>query len=1031
MRGLTSLVGLAVATSFLSVAVAQPPPPTTPPATPPATPVATPPAATVTVTQTVAGPAPTCPATTCFNCNNQGCKNFGTCQNNVCSCPAGFGAEDCGQPTCGSPNQQAANRQARPVGGTCQCDDGFIGVNCNVCTRNDVCKGGSGTALGESLVCNQDPVTWKVGHSYCDVKEPLLTQVFPKESTLTVDKDMTTGDAYGALWYTGLEQFICRARKCQQDRQADEVKYSCSDLSCACTPGAALCGGTPGSPDLSPIINSASGLLKFSCGRGGNITSSDCIIKFDFLGALFPNGFKLENCRHGECALPSDDPGESLLAGGQTLGTGGIITVAAALGLVAAIIAAFALACVRRAAARSRTAPKGRRGAQLQVQNLSYAIGGKKILQNISGKMEPGRALAVMGPSGAGKSTFLDIVAGKAKSGDLDGTLLVNGEALSISQYRRLVGYVDQEDLLMDTLTVRETLMFSANMRLPESTSTSDKKDIVNEVIASLGLSHIADSRIGGSLKRGISGGEKRRVSIGVALVTSPAILFLDEPTSGLDSYNAHSAIKTITDLAHRLGKTVIFTIHQPRSDVFAMFDDTLVLQNGQIMYFGPADEMEDYFARIGKPCPPQYSVADWALDLANGASGPTVTQVQTVAVSQRHGAHEEWEMPEMQTTTKGGQSARSPHPYEAAIIDIPVGQHGDDTKSKSRKVKSRSVSVAQKAGSARDRAASDASNEDGSKQSRNSLLRRPRSLNSLSSFTLPAGSERDMAADDKAYRISFLTKLQTLLGRGWRNFWRRPGLWGTHLGIAIALGAFVGGLYWHSDNSLGGIQNRFGSIFFIMSLLGFSGLSAIGSLHQERAIFIRERANGVYGVIPFLVSRFVFDIIPLRVVPAVVMGSIAFWMVGLTSVGAHFATFIGVMTLFAVNAGCLCLLIACAVRDVGTANLVASIVLLFQMLFAGFLLNQDQIPSALRWIQYLSVFRYAYEALVVNDLSGLTIQDNVSGVGLSVPASVVLLKFGFNADKFTFDIAMEAAIFVILSVLIALIVFWRLRETR
>lgn len=135
---------------------------------------------------------------------------------------------------------------------------------------------------------------------------------------------------------------------------------------------------------------------------------------------------------------------------------------------------------------------------------------------------------------GAGKSTFLDILAGKSKSGTLAGSVLVNGVKLNPSRFRLISGYVDQEDLLVANLTVRETLLFSANLRLPESVTSQEKENIVDSVLAELGLEHIADSRIGGGGVRGISGGEKRRVSIGMELVTSPGVLFLDEPTSGM-----------------------------------------------------------------------------------------------------------------------------------------------------------------------------------------------------------------------------------------------------------------------------------------------------------------------------------------------------------------------------------------------------------------------------------------------------------------------------------------------------------------
>jgi ABC-type multidrug transport system ATPase subunit len=125
----------------------------------------------------------------------------------------------------------------------------------------------------------------------------------------------------------------------------------------------------------------------------------------------------------------------------------------------------------------------------------------------------------------------LDIIAGKTKSGKIGGSVLLDGQIASKDFLRQNVAYVDQDDLLLPTLTVRETVLFSAKLRLPESVSFDEKKAKVDEVLHMLGLAHVADTVVGGNGKRGISGGERRRVSIGVELVTSPSVLFLDEPT--------------------------------------------------------------------------------------------------------------------------------------------------------------------------------------------------------------------------------------------------------------------------------------------------------------------------------------------------------------------------------------------------------------------------------------------------------------------------------------------------------------------
>jgi ABC-type multidrug transport system ATPase subunit len=171
--------------------------------------------------------------------------------------------------------------------------------------------------------------------------------------------------------------------------------------------------------------------------------------------------------------------------------------------------------------------------ATLRFSGLSYNVDNLRILSSISGTVRPGQIMAIMGASGAGKSTLLDILARRNKKGTVEGEVLVNGRKISDEQYKRVVGFVDQEDTLMGTLTVYETVLNSALLRLPRDMSYEAKKMRTLETMHELGILGIRDSRIGDSGNRTISGGEKRRVSIACELVTSPSILFLDEPTSG------------------------------------------------------------------------------------------------------------------------------------------------------------------------------------------------------------------------------------------------------------------------------------------------------------------------------------------------------------------------------------------------------------------------------------------------------------------------------------------------------------------
>lgn len=152
----------------------------------------------------------------------------------------------------------------------------------------------------------------------------------------------------------------------------------------------------------------------------------------------------------------------------------------------------------------------------------------------------------------------------------------------------KLQAYVTQEDVLLGTLTVRETITYSAHLRLPTSMAKEDVSGIIEGTIIEMGLQDCADRLIGNWHLRGISGGEKKRLSIALEILTRPRLLFLDEPTSGLDSASAFFVVQTLRNVA-RDGRTVISSIHQPSSEVFALFDDLFLLSGGETVYFGEA----------------------------------------------------------------------------------------------------------------------------------------------------------------------------------------------------------------------------------------------------------------------------------------------------------------------------------------------------------------------------------------------------------------------------------------------------------
>ena len=240
----------------------------------------------------------------------------------------------------------------------------------------------------------------------------------------------------------------------------------------------------------------------------------------------------------------------------------------------------------------------------------------KELLKLVSGFVRAGEVVAIMGGSGAGKSSLLNTLAGRIENNTkLEGEILIDGQARNPSTWRLQCAYVEQDDILLPHLTVFETLMYSARLRLPRKLSLAEKTDRVNAVIRQLGLEGCRDTKIGDSLSRGISGGERKRVAIGVELVTNPHILFLDEPTSGLDAFNAFNCMQTLKTLAKAEEKIILLTIHQPRTDILDLFDKIILLSMGKCVWFGTTHDCIEHFAKQGFTMPARVNPSDFFLD--------------------------------------------------------------------------------------------------------------------------------------------------------------------------------------------------------------------------------------------------------------------------------------------------------------------------------------------------------------------------------------------------------------------------------
>ncbi|XP_045445642.1 protein scarlet-like [Melitaea cinxia] len=240
----------------------------------------------------------------------------------------------------------------------------------------------------------------------------------------------------------------------------------------------------------------------------------------------------------------------------------------------------------------------------------------KRLVNNVSGIAKPGTLVALMGPSGAGKTTLMSALAHRSPDETVvDGEIMMNG--LPVDEFmHKESGYMHQDELFVENLTVIEHLTIMARLRMDRRTSALARKRRVNQLLRQLSLYGARNTRLGGldGLKT-LSGGERKRLAFATELLTDPGLLFCDEPTTGLDSSSAQKLMSLLRASAVQ-GKTVICTIHQPSSELMALFDKLVLLAEGRVAFAGNASGALYFFESLGYHCPITYNPTDYFIKI-------------------------------------------------------------------------------------------------------------------------------------------------------------------------------------------------------------------------------------------------------------------------------------------------------------------------------------------------------------------------------------------------------------------------------
>ncbi|KAM0993367.1 hypothetical protein ACFX2A_009161 [Malus domestica] len=591
------------------------------------------------------------------------------------------------------------------------------------------------------------------------------------------------------------------------------------------------------------------------------------------------------------------------------------------------------------------------------VANLKNGAASRKLLNGISGYAEPDRMMALMGPSGSGKSTVLDALAGiyihtsplsismtepedivlsLPANVKMSGDVVLNGNKRS--RYCTDISYVTQEDFFLGSLTVRETLTYSAHIRLPCKMTKEEKNEVVENTITKMGLQDCAGSNIGNWHLRGISNGEKRRLSICIEVLTQPHVLLLDEPTSGLDSASSFFVIWALRNIS-RDGRIVIFSIHQPSIDVFNLFDDLLLLEGGETVYFGEAKMAVKFFADAGFPCPTRKNPPEHFLRCINSDFDKVLAALM---LSQR---------------------------INYASTDSLISQNN--------------LTIDEIKGKLINAYKSSALSTDARKRIREILL-----------------TEKPAEKSNKESSAIWWKQLCTLISRSSINMSRDIGYYWLRSVFYILIAVSAGSFFFHIGTNNQAIIARGKCDGFIYGLMICLSIGGIPFVIEELKVFRRERLGGHYGEALFVLSNFLSSL-PFVVGMAFSSGTILYHMVKFHTGFSHYLYFcINLFCCIAVTEGT-ALITAALVPNLLMAIGAAAGITVFMMMPSLLFRRMVDLPKIF-WrypMSYLSYAAWSIQGQYKNDMIGLEFDPPVVGDPKLKGEDVLLHLYGINPE--------------------------------
>ncbi|CAK0753548.1 hypothetical protein CVIRNUC_002229 [Coccomyxa viridis] len=565
--------------------------------------------------------------------------------------------------------------------------------------------------------------------------------------------------------------------------------------------------------------------------------------------------------------------------------------------------------------------------------------GGKDMLQllnEVSGAFQPGILTALVGVSGAGKTTLMDVLAGRKTGGLITGDIRVNGYPKAQATFARICGYVEQNDIHSPQVTVGESLMFSAQLRLMD-VNKRDLKAFVNEVMGLVELTPLRNSLVGIPGSTGLSVEQRKRLTIAVELVANPSIIFMDEPTTGLDARAAAIVMRSVRNTVNT-GRTVVCTIHQPSIDIFEAFDDLLLLKRG------------GYATYVGH-------LGTHSVDLIN-----YFQQVEGVPAL-RAGVNPATWMLEVSTLNKE---------HELGVDFAQIYRTS-------------------------------------------ALFRENEEL--IAKLSVPREGSRDLYFKH-AYPQSQLRQLGLLLQKDLITYWRSPNYNAVRFVFTVILALIIGAIYWGLGSrrtAQGDVLNVMGAIFVSAMFLGTSNSSTVQPVFAiERSVMYRERAAGMYAVIPYAIAQGATEI-PWALAQTLLFSCIAYFMIHFDFTAAKFFWFVLYQFLTLLLFTYYGMMAVAVSPSVQLAAVISSAFYSVWFLFTGFLIPVPKIPVWWSWYYYLDPAAWTLNGVIGSQLNDEQTVISVEGQDMTV-SQYIEGTFGFT----------EASVWYSALVLVAFcIAFW------